>query len=135
MFKTKPVSTRKHKRLLIYRLLSYEGDQLGEPVFCNLNNISEGGVLFTSNESLELGAVLKLNVLLPSGEEPLVAVGEVVRISKVDDKKPERYKIACSFKQISDGHRHEIVRLIDGVSSSKFAHKFIDEYKKSWRRK
>ncbi|MBU1870425.1 MAG: PilZ domain-containing protein [Candidatus Omnitrophica bacterium] len=135
MFKKSQENLRKHKRLIAYRLLSYEGGPVGESVFCNLNNISEGGVLFTSPERVEAASVLQLKIILPSKEFPLEAVGEVVRVEQVDDKEPHRFKVACTFKQISDENKKEISGLIEKVSSSEFAHKFIDEHKKSWRRK
>ncbi|MBU1726119.1 MAG: PilZ domain-containing protein, partial [Candidatus Omnitrophica bacterium] len=113
MFKKSQENLRKHKRLIAYRLLSYEGGPVGESVFCNLNNISEGGVLFTSPERVEAASVLQLKIILPSKELPLEAVGEVVRVEQVDDKEPHRFKVACTFKQISDENKKEICGLIE----------------------
>ena len=135
MFDRKRENTRKHKRLATYRLLSYEGGPAGESVFCNLNNISEGGVLFTSPESLEKSSMLQLKILLPHREKAVEGVAEVTRVTEIEGDLPHRFKVACIFTQISDEDRQAISSLVDKASSSESGRRFIDENQKSWRRK
>ncbi len=80
-------------------------------------SLSEGGILFESDELLSIGSLLSLQIDLPGwerykaefykatvlpGKNPFVVLGKVVR---VEDIGGNRYDIGVAFAAIDSGHK------------------------------
>ena len=68
-------------KLMIKRL---DSDEAGEEVSINITDVSKGGVGFTCNKALEIGAVYE-SFLVIWTKEVLHTFLEIVRIEKTDD--------------------------------------------------
>jgi len=74
-------------------------------------DLSLSGMLFESENSMELGTRLQLQVPIPSLESPIILIGTVVRVEALSDK---IYDIGVSFVQIRGREQKEIVRFLKG---------------------
>jgi hypothetical protein len=72
-------------------------------------NISAGGLLFTLNEPLSVGAVLDLKLELPDGKKPIECFAKVVRIEMPSE---HNYKIAVCFLDLSGSQRSRLEEYI-----------------------
>ncbi|MDH4099267.1 MAG: PilZ domain-containing protein [Nitrospirota bacterium] len=82
------------ERRLFYRLdssvavlrtfLDHENDLRRDGVIAR--NVSAGGILFINNESLPVGCVSELELYLPDGQKPIVALGRVVRVEELESE-------------------------------------------------
>lgn len=69
-------------------------------------NISGGGILFTNNESLPLGCVSELELYIPDGRKPIVALGRVVRVEECEsDADNPAYEIGVQFIHLPEAER------------------------------
>jgi hypothetical protein len=80
-------------------------------------SLSEGGILFGSDEAFEIGSLLKLELDIPgwekfkpefykgnkpSGRQPLIVLGKVVRI---EDVGKGQFDIGVAFTAMDQGHK------------------------------
>lgn len=68
-------------------------------------DLSLTGMLFETNESLELGTRVQLSVPLDNPERPMIIIGTVIRLEKLDSFK---YDVGISFVQMDLDDRNDI---------------------------
>lgn len=68
-------------------------------------DLSLTGMLFESNENLELGTRIQLSVPLDNPKRPMIVIGTVIRLEKIDSFK---YDVGISFVQMELDERNEI---------------------------
>jgi len=73
-------------------------------------NISAGGVLFFSDESVNIGSFVELKVELPDAEEAVSCLARVVRVEEIEPEK--KYNIAVQFLDISSADKARINKFI-----------------------
>jgi len=106
----------------VYRITNGEDAEKQESTS---KNISAGGLLFETKKQYDIGEVLKLEINLPgwqkfkpeffkpdqlSGEKPLVALANVVRVESVSDG---TYDVGVCLAGIDEGHQMAINKYID----------------------
>ena len=77
--------------------------------FSVTKDISAGGLLFVSNESLAIGWILELKIELPDGEEPVACLARVVRTEELEEKR--QYDIGVCFLDITGAARTRLKNL------------------------
>jgi len=77
-------------------------------------DISAGGVLFVSDESLSVGSILELKIELPDGKEPIESMARVVRVEEKEEGK--HYDVAVCFLDITSAERVRLNKYIDAGS-------------------
>lgn len=66
-------------------------------------NVSVGGILFINNESLPVGCVSELELYLPDGQKPIVALGRVVRVEELESENGGYlYEIGVQFLHLQE---------------------------------
>ncbi len=78
--------------------------------FSITQNISAGGFLFMSNESLPISAILELKIRLPDTGNPIECLGKVLRIEEAGANK---YNIAVCFLDITSADRTRLNKYIE----------------------
>ncbi|MBF0385270.1 MAG: PilZ domain-containing protein [Candidatus Omnitrophica bacterium] len=88
-------------------------------------NISGGGVLFESDEKMEVGDLLKIEISLNGWDKfkqefyrpdnmtvspPLVVLGTVVRVESIPDE--NKFDIGVCFAAIDSGHKFSLIKYI-----------------------
>ncbi|MBI4820106.1 MAG: response regulator [Deltaproteobacteria bacterium] len=76
-------------------------------------NISDGGILITTDHPLEIGTHIDLSLVLPSHEGPITAVGKVAWVSKAADGKSG---VGVKFSRIDPSDLKQIVDYVNRVS-------------------
>jgi c-di-GMP-binding flagellar brake protein YcgR len=71
-------------------------------------DISGGGLLFLSDESLPIGSTLELKIELPD-EEPIECLARIVRI---EEEKKGQYRIGVCFLDLSSAERARLNRYV-----------------------
>ncbi|MFA4991268.1 MAG: ATPase, T2SS/T4P/T4SS family [Candidatus Omnitrophota bacterium] len=66
-------------------------------------NISGGGLLFISEETLAVGSIIELTVELPDGEKAIECLARVIRIEEIEEEK--NYNVAVCFLDITGADR------------------------------
>jgi type II secretory ATPase GspE/PulE/Tfp pilus assembly ATPase PilB-like protein len=79
--------------------------------FSITRNISAGGLLFISAESLPFGAVLELNVDLPVAQETIQCLARVVRVS--ESEKKGLFEIAACFLDLTGAQRAKLEQYVE----------------------
>ena len=79
--------------------------------FSITQNISAGGLLFISNESLAFGSILEINVDLPVAQETVVCLARVVRAS--ESEKKGMFDIAVCFLDLTGAQRAKLEQYIE----------------------
>lgn len=74
-------------------------------------DIGGGGLSFTTEKKLDIGAVITFLLDVGSGD-PLSVWGKVVRVQEKTDHEPQRYFIAIQFSQLRDTDRRRLVAWI-----------------------
>lgn len=74
-------------------------------------NISAGGLLFFSNESLLAGAILEIKIELPDGLDPIECLARVVRSEETDQE--NIYNIAACFLDMTSAQRVRLDRYVE----------------------
>lgn len=92
--------------------------------YASTRDMSEGGVLFTSDICFAIGTFLKLEIDVPGWEElkvgfyqekdlllhePFTVIGKVVRVELVGR---ERYDVGISFVAVDSGHQAALKKYI-----------------------
>ncbi len=73
-------------------------------------NISAGGLLFSYEEALPVGAILKLKIELPDTENPIQCLARVSRVEEIEEDKV--FNVAICFLDISSADRARVERYI-----------------------
>ncbi|MEI6631292.1 MAG: PilZ domain-containing protein, partial [bacterium] len=73
-------------------------------------DISAGGMLFVSNEPLDIGSILEMKIELPDNEEPIECLARVVRIDEAGDV--NSYNVAVCFLDITGAQRSRLNKYI-----------------------
>jgi type II secretory ATPase GspE/PulE/Tfp pilus assembly ATPase PilB-like protein len=79
--------------------------------FSITQNISAGGLLFISNESLAFGSILEINVDLPVAQETVVCLARVVRAS--ESEKKGMFDIAVCFLDLTGAQRAKLEQYVE----------------------
>ncbi len=74
-------------------------------------NISAGGLLIASGESLPVGTVLELNIELPDNKEPVECLARIVRVEEAE--KAKTYNVAVNFLDLTSAQRVRLNKYID----------------------
>ena len=82
-------------------------DQPSKPV-----NLSAGGLALDSSESLDLGTVVEIKLLLLPSYTGIVAFGEVVGVEKEDGNPAYPHRLRINFSHIRDADRDALIRHI-----------------------
>lgn len=83
------------------------------PVFtcaATTKNISGGGMLFETNKELIPGSIVSLKMKLPSKNQDILTLAEVLRIEKSENK--FHYKVAACFIDINESDRDDIKQFV-----------------------
>jgi diguanylate cyclase (GGDEF)-like protein len=72
-------------------------------------DLSTGGILFKSNHSIDMGTQVQLKIPTGIVDEPLLIVGEVVRVEKFSS---DQFDIGISFIKVDGLVRNELSRCI-----------------------
>ena len=96
---------RKFKRVERFFVVSVKpaGDESADWVLANLENISEGGILFNHTEPFRAGASLDITIKILPDKPPFQCVGKVVRAQKLGEL--TLYEAAVHFTQVASEHR------------------------------
>jgi hypothetical protein len=78
-------------------------------------SISEGGVFCISNDPLDVGTDLKLQLKLPGKDKPLEMTGVVIRKGKLEGKEG----FAIEFTRVNPAHRRHLAEHIQRKASEK----------------
>jgi len=99
---------------LSYKVVSAEEDLLKKGLnpeqFTITKNISAGGLLFYTEEPMQIGLILELKIELPDGKEPIECLAKVVRIEELEEK---RYNVAVCFLDITGADRNRLNKYIE----------------------
>lgn len=76
-------------------------------------NISDGGILITTDHPLEIGTHIDLSLVLPNREGPITAVGKVAWVSKSSDG---RAGVGVKFSRIDPTDLKAVVDYVNRVS-------------------
>jgi len=79
--------------------------------FSLTRNISAGGLLFISRETLVFGSVLELNVDLPVNQETVQCLARVVRVSESDNK--GIFEIGVCFLDLTGAQRAKLEQYVE----------------------
>jgi hypothetical protein len=79
--------------------------------FSVTKNISAGGVLFFSNESLPVSAIIELKMELPDGEGSIDCLARVVRVEEAGQE--NLYNIGVCFLDITGAERARLNKFIE----------------------
>jgi c-di-GMP-binding flagellar brake protein YcgR len=74
-------------------------------------DISGGGILFVTEEKIEEGQILELELYLPR-RKPFFCRAKVVRLLERARKKGEKNKVALEYHEITEGKRDQIINYI-----------------------
>jgi len=72
--------------------------------FAQGKDLSLSGILFESENTMEMGTKIQLEVPIPSKDNPIILVGTVARVEVFDD----HYDIGVSFVQLQGADRREL---------------------------
>lgn len=72
-------------------------------------NISAQGISFTSDEPVNAGEIIELNLLLLPDQQKIVTFAKVINCHK-DDNNPGKFIISCDFEHIHDADQELLVK-------------------------
>jgi len=88
-------------------------------IFGNILNLSESGVFVETNDPVEPGTTLDLELILPGSRDLLLIKGKVARQHKLAGK--VRYGLGVQFRELDPGSRSAIQSYIERESGSRQA--------------
>lgn len=107
-----PAERRKFIRIRsILTILARRSDQ-SEDFRMLTDNVSLGGVRYTTQETLTLGETLKLRMLLAQFHSQVEAEGKVAWISAAG---PQRFEGGVEFTRVEEQDQQQWVRFIDAA--------------------
>ncbi|KDE39931.1 hypothetical protein ADINL_1568 [Nitrincola lacisaponensis] len=83
-------------------------DELGFNIRTDRVNLSEGGLSFNTPDSIELGRMAIVRLIMPESETGIRLLAEVKRC----EQKQEHYELGLEFQRMPEVCRTELVRLI-----------------------
>jgi c-di-GMP-binding flagellar brake protein YcgR len=90
-----------------FRIAGDESDfKKGETI-----DISGGGALVITEETIEEGQILELEMYLPN-RKPFFCKAKIIRLLEKAKKKGDKNKIAIEFYEITEGKRDQIINYI-----------------------
>jgi c-di-GMP-binding flagellar brake protein YcgR len=93
---------------ITYRLLKRT------PLFSSRSKeLSEGGISLPTNQRLEPGIIIELELRLPDSKKPIKVTGEVVWRDKIQDRRFS-FVIGVKFIKIDSGDRKKVCNYIRG---------------------
>lgn len=113
---------RKHARITDQRAILYRPLQKVEAADALQRegldvNISAGGLCLVVAHKITEGAFLELKFDFPPPEQPVYALGKVVRVETVEDKMETRYELGIKFTNINPKDQERINTYILGHDS------------------
>lgn len=96
-----------------------EGDGAGSTG--SMRNISSGGVLFESEQPVELGRMVEIHCKRPRDGSGVVIPGRVVRIEKFETDRGTRYEIGVLFDLVVEEQVEGVVRFLERFISERAA--------------
>lgn len=78
----------------------------------HINVISFGGMQMVSDEPMERGNTLEMDIVFPMGRPPIKVLGKIASCAKVPGRVPARYHIGMEFLEME---RDDIFRLKDFI--------------------
>ncbi len=76
-------------------------------------NISAQGISFSSDEPVNIGDIVELNLLLLPSQQRIVVFAKVINC-KPDDEKPGYYNISLDFEHIHEADQELLVKHVHG---------------------
>lgn len=110
---------RQFLRLGTYHLLKYlryETQGLSRPILSVARNIGGGGLMFSTNEKLDIGDKLELELNLPPFGEYIKAIAQVVHVEK--KKSSEKWQIGVRFLELGDPASNRILDYVDYINKT-----------------
>ncbi|MFC1807269.1 ATPase, T2SS/T4P/T4SS family [Candidatus Omnitrophota bacterium] len=103
-----------------YKIFGSEKELLqgkgGKECFSVTKNISAGGLLFESNDQLQIGSVLELKIELADTKDPIECLARITRVAeRVLDKV---YEIGVCFLDVAGADRSRIVKYVNANMST-----------------
>ena len=107
MDKFNGVERRKHPRLNVNFIVSYRiKEEMDNYDLSQTRNVSEGGMLLTTNRKFEKGTLLMLNLRLPFIEEKIELIGRVLESKEI--VKDLIYETRLCFVEVPEETRQKI---------------------------
>ncbi|MDD5730255.1 MAG: PilZ domain-containing protein [Candidatus Omnitrophica bacterium] len=78
-----------------------------------IQNISKCGCCFFGSVQFELGAVLDVEIKLPSMKEPMTFVGEVKRCDSNKDRNMNSFRIGVKFLEMDETKKDNFFSTVD----------------------
>ena len=110
-------NARKFQRVRMPLLIRYQirGENGGKVT--NLNDLAAGGVRFSTEDPIPVGARLRLKVKLPWREQSLDVMGKVTRCIKV--KGTSIFRVAAQFVGMKKEEVAEVESFVDAIVSER----------------
>ena len=83
-------------------------------MFAKGKDVSLSGILFESENPMEIGTKIQLEVPIPTKDNPIILVGTVARVEVFED----HYDIGVSFVQLQGVDRRELISFLNVVPAS-----------------
>ncbi|MCM8771013.1 MAG: PilT/PilU family type 4a pilus ATPase [Candidatus Omnitrophica bacterium] len=117
--KEKFIEKRRYSRIPVTLTIKYCKEDELEPIYKDAisNDISEGGILIQTKESLPVGTPLKLYITSVRLTSPIQISGKVVRVEEVEEGK--LYNLGIAFTAIEQKHTDFIKKYIQTVDLDK----------------
>ncbi|MFH0838756.1 MAG: ATPase, T2SS/T4P/T4SS family [Candidatus Omnitrophota bacterium] len=121
-FRPQPMEQRVYRRLdsklnLRYKIFkSHEEAFKGKLSSEQLNvtkNVSAGGMLFSLDEPLPVGAVLEVKIELPNDEAPIECLARIVRVDEIEPGK--NFEVAVCFLDITGADRTRLNNYLEEI--------------------
>lgn len=130
---------RKHDRLRSFFLVRYRRLDQGphaEEKITNVRNISEGGALVTTYETLPVSSTIHIRINLPGRETPVESYAKIMRCVKASETE-EVYHVGICFLDLRDEDRLEISKHVELAINDRLGKKLIKKHHwwQIWRRR
>jgi hypothetical protein len=93
------------------RLLSPD-DSLYSTGNYHINQISFGGMRIVSDEKMDVGNSLQLDIVFPMNKPPIKVMGRVASCAKISENVPVKYHVGIEFLEMN---RNDMLRLKDFI--------------------
>jgi c-di-GMP-binding flagellar brake protein YcgR len=85
-----------------------------EELFSATKNLSAGGLIFVSHESMPVGSVVELSIELPDGGEDVNCLAKVIRTNPSEEGRA--HDVAVCFLDITGAQRTRLKKFIEKAS-------------------
>lgn len=117
---------RKNSRAPILTQVEAQGDRLALSALGRASNVSVGGLLIETPDTLSEGVTAVIRFFLPPGRQPVEVAGRVVRVE------PGR-SMAIAFLGLPEGHRQKIVDYVHSIQGTP-TEELLLQPRESWPR-